>query len=78
MGPLLFNSLPVYLRNDISKSLDEWKHSLDLFLQTIPDNPITLKCTSGLSDFYTTKPTNTITRWIPFLGLSARRDMTTD
>ena len=73
MGPLLFNSLPVYLRNDMTKSIEEWKHSLDIFLQSIPDNPITLKCPSGLLDFYSAKPTNSITRWIPHLGLSARR-----
>ena len=72
MGPKIFNSLPAKLRLNVG-NLEKWKHELDLFLENIPDNPITAKISSGLCDPYTSKPTNSITRWIPFLGLSGRR-----
>ena len=71
-GPLLFNSLPLYLRTEIMSS-SQWKVHLDKFLDSIPDNPVTIKVTSGLSDIITCKPTNSLTRWIPHLGLLGRR-----
>ena len=46
MGPSLFNSLPLYLRKEITDS-SGWKVSLDKFLENIPDNPITAKITNG-------------------------------
>ena len=52
--------------------MDKIKIELDLFLQTIPDNPVTLKCNTGLYENFRNK-TNSISRWIPHLGLSARR-----
>ena len=73
-GPLLFNSLPVHLRKKKLLFSERWKMELDLFLQCIPDRPITSKCTSGLCDPFTSKPTNTLWKWIPHLGLSRRRD----
>ena len=72
MGPSLFNSLPLYLRKE-AISTNIWKTDLDKFLEQIPDNPITLKISSGLSDVYTGKPTNSLLKWIPHLGLSGRR-----
>ena len=72
MGPSLFNSLPLYLRKE-AISTNIWKIELDKFLEQIPDNPITLKISSGLSDVYTGKPTNSLLKWIPHLGLSGRR-----
>ena len=74
MGPKLYNSLPLYLRITKDISIETWKEKLDEFLENIPDNPITLRCTSGLCDVYTTKPTNSLIYWIPFLHLSGRRE----
>ena len=59
-GPLLFNSLPLYLRTDVMSTV-QWKTHLDKFLDSIPDNPITIKVTSGLRDVITYKPTNLLT-----------------
>ena len=72
MGPSLFNSLPLYLRKELLHS-SVWKVDLDKFLELIPDNPITLKISSGLSDIFSGKPTNSLLRWIPHLGLMGRR-----
>ena len=72
MGPSLFNSLPLYLRKEITDS-SGWKVSLDEFFENIPDNPITAKITSGPCDAMTSKSTNSILKWIPHLGLSGRR-----
>ena len=72
MGPSLFNSLPLYLRKEIMDT-SVWKVDLDKFLESIPDNPITLKTTSGLLDIFSSKPTNSLLRWIPHLGLMGRR-----
>ena len=72
MGPSLFNSLPLYLRKEIMDS-KKWKILLDKFLEQIPDNPVTLKITSGLCEALTSKPTNSLLKWIPHLGLLGRR-----
>ena len=71
-GPFLFNSLPEKIRKLYTLPMDKIKIELDLFLQTIPDNPVTLKCNTGLYENFRNK-TNSISRWIPHLGLSARR-----
>ena len=71
-GPSLFNTLPLYLRKEIMDS-KSWKILLDKFLEQIPDNPITLKITSGRCEVHTSKPTNSLTKWIPHLGLLGRR-----
>ena len=74
IGPRLYNSLPMKLRKyDDSMSLDEWKYKLDEFLESIPDNPVTQANETGLCNIYTGKQTNTLLRWIPFLGLSSRQ-----
>ena len=74
MGPRLYNALPVHLRMfSSSESFDIWKHQFDIFLATIPDNPITGPNESGLCEHITSKQTNSIIFWIPFLGKSGRR-----
>ena len=57
IGPSLYNMLPLYLRNKLVGSL-AWKEGLDLFLGDIPDNPVTTKHSSGLSDVIMSKPRN--------------------
>ena len=74
MGPKLFNSLPLYLRLDNEQSIESWKEKLGKFPEEIPDNPITTRCQSGLCDAYTSKSTNSLIWWIPFLHLSGKRD----
>ena len=74
MGTRLFNSLPAFSRPyNEDKSLDAWKASLDNFLSNIPDNPVTGPNQSGLCEHLSTKQTNSLLYWIPFLGLSGRR-----
>ena len=51
----------------------EWKASLDEFLSNIPDCPTTNDLQSGRCDRFSSKPTNSIQDWIPFLGLTGRR-----
>lgn len=72
IGPSLYNSLPLYLRNELINT-QTWKEHLDFFLEDIPDNPITSKLSSGLSDVITSKPTNSLIKWILHLGLMGRR-----
>ena len=74
MGPRLFNSLPSYLRTfEDNISFDSWKSALDKFLDSIPDNPVTGPNQSGLCEHLTTKQTNSLLYWIPFMGLTGRR-----
>ena len=74
MGPRLFNALPVTLRPyHNNMSFETWKLSLDKFLDTIPDNPVTGPNETGLCEHLTTKQTNSLLYWIPFLGKSGRR-----
>ena len=49
-GPLLFNSLPPYIRNLTKCSLDEFKMNLDQYLQLIPDEPKYRELTPGGCD----------------------------
>ena len=74
MGPSLFNSVPLYLRTEKVESAT-WKPLLDKFLKKIPDNPITSKMTSGLCESKTSKPTNSLLKWIPHLDLLGRRKL---
>ena len=73
MGPRLFNALPGQLRTK-DGDYKQWKSKLDLFLADIPDHPITMLNESGLCDIITARPTNSLIRWIPYLGLSGRRE----
>ena len=74
MAPRLFNSLPVYLRSHIDDcTFDTWKLALDKFLETIHDNPVTGRNQSEVCEHNSTKQTNSLLYWIPFLGLSGRR-----
>ena len=72
MGLSLFNSSPLYLRN-VLKPTTAWKLELDEFLTKIPDDPITIKLSSGLSDPITIKPKDSLIKWIPHLSLLGRR-----
>ena len=72
MGPLLFNSLPRYLRDDRDSNPKQWKEALDMFLSTIPDTPQTPDLTPTACT-PTSKATNSLMYWIPHLGLSDRR-----
>ena len=71
IGPKLFNSLPIYLRQKFEK-FEHWKIELDNFLSQIPDNPVTSRIDSGLCNLYTSKSTNSLCRWIPFLSTAGK------
>ena len=73
-APRLFNKLPRYLRDDSISTPDEWKSILDEFLSQIPDNPLTCDEVPGLCEPFSAKSTNSLTQWIPFLGLCGRRN----
>ena len=74
IGPRLYNTLPATLRTyDATLSLDEWKFKLDEFLENIPDNPVCGANETGLCNIFNSKQTNSLLRWIPYLGLSGRR-----
>ena len=38
-GPRLFNTLPAHIRNLSGCSVDAFKHKLDRYLSTVPDEP---------------------------------------
>ena len=74
MGPRLFNALPVKLTiMDHNEKFENWKSKYDKFLDSIPDNPLTGPNDSGLCEHLTSKQTNSLIYWIPFLGKSCRR-----
>ena len=72
IGPSLYNSFPLCLWNELV-SFQTWKERLDMFLGDIPGNPITSKLFSGLCHALSSKPTNSLIKGIPLLGLMGRR-----
>ena len=73
MAPRLYNALPAYLRMYPSvETFDNWKLRYDLLLDSILDNPITGPNDSGLCEYHTSKQTNSLLYWTPFLGKSGR------
>ena len=74
MGPRLYNALPVYLRKmDPMENFHEWKAKYDIFLDMIPDNPLTGPNETGLCEHLTSKQTNSLIYWIPYMGKLCRR-----
>ena len=74
---LLYSTLYRYIRTDKVDSAT-WKPFLDKFFEKIPDNPITSKITCGLCEPTTSKPTNSLLKWIMHLGLLGRRKLNPD
>merc|ERR1712115_593877 len=62
-GPVMFNALPRYLR-DSDESEENWKKSLDKYLETLPDKPVLSDLDSGICCKYSARPTNSICEWI--------------
>ena len=74
MGPRLYNAIPVKLRPYLyDMNFAQWKIALDNFLSEIPDHPVTGPNETGLCENLTSKQTNSLLYWIPFLGKSGRR-----
>ena len=71
-GPLLFNSLPRSIR-DFHGTQEGFKIIINEFLTKIPDRPATTTLTPQPCDPNTALPSNSITHWIPLLGLHNRR-----
>ena len=59
-GGKLFNSIPKNLRNMAENNVDEFKEKLDLFLQSIPDEPKVEGYVPSACDDLTAKPSNSI------------------
>jgi len=76
IGPKLYNSLPRYLRDNLSLSHNDWETILDEFMEKILDLPHTVDTTPGLCDPIMAKPSNSIIHWIPHLKLDDRRGST--
>ena len=69
-GPLLFNCLPIHLR-DFKGSLDSFKHGLDTFLTHVPDQPNGWGHeTPGAYTMVEGQPSNSIRDWVRILHLS--------
>ena len=69
MALRLVNKLPRKFRNNFNISQLEWKIELDEFLDTIPDKPIVTGLTPGLCNPLTTKPSNSLLHWIPWITM---------
>ena len=67
--------LPVYMRMNLHYDMIEWKDLLDEFISTIPDTPVTSRLEPGLCDLFSSKPTNSLGRWIPHLRLNERKEL---
>ena len=72
-APRLWNSLPRYLRDDVTANPKEWKTKLDELLSIVPDNPKTIESTPGVCNPVTVDPSNSLVHWLPHLGLNNRR-----
>ena len=59
-GARLFNSLPKKLRNMTRIPLDDFKSSLDHYLETLPDEPNLPNYTPSTCNQMTAKPSNSI------------------
>ena len=59
-GGKLFNSIPKNIRNMAGNNVDEFKEKLDLFLQSIPDEPKVEGYVPSACDDLTAKPSNSI------------------
>ena len=57
-GPKLFNSLPAHLRN--MKKSSNFKEKLDIFLATLPDQPLIGDLTPNICSQITAKPSNSL------------------
>ena len=61
-GPRLFNSLPKRIR-DLKTSQEEFKESLDAFLETIPDQPRIGSLVPAAVDQRTGRQSNSLLAW---------------
>ena len=64
-GPFLFNVLPRYIR-DSNDDMEDWKMTLDKYLEKIPDHPVTSILDPGICDS-SSRPSNSIISWLPQL-----------
>ena len=69
----LFNKLPCELRDNRSATLPQWKSLLDDYLSQVPDTSVVQDLTPGLCEPGTTKPSNSLLHWLPFLHITYRR-----
>ena len=75
-GCKLFNKLPAKIRNIKKGTICDFKDELDIFLSTIPDQPVVGNLIPTTSNSVTLNPSNSILDWAPLLGLDLRRNST--
>ena len=66
-GPRLFNCLPMHVRNLTGGSVDDFKRTLDLYLQNVPDEPLIPGYT-----LFRAIDSNSITAWSSHLARHRR------
>ena len=71
-GPRLFNSLPRYVR-DFRGNSSEFKVIINELLRKIPDQPMIDGLYPEPCHPHSASPTNNVSQWIQYLGLSNRR-----
>ena len=59
-GPRLFNSLPKSVRSTTNVTVEEFKSSLDKFLEKLPDEPKVGNYVPSACNILTANPTNSI------------------
>ena len=72
-GPILFNSMPLELRNLSGCNINSFKNRLDALLNMLPDTPISQKYYPVPINRHTSKPSNSVIEWIQYLGIPIRR-----
>ena len=60
------------MRDDITSSMTVWKNKLDMLINDIPDLPWTNTLISYMCNPLTSKGSNSILYWIPFLKINNR------
>ena len=68
-GATLFNSLPKSIRNISKLSVGEFKLKLDIYLQTIPDEPILPGYIPSACNQFTGSPSNSLVDLVKSVGL---------
>ena len=72
-GPLLFNTIPLELRNLSNCSINTFKNRLDCLLNMIPDTPLTQKYYPIPLNRLSTRSSNSIIEWFQYLSIPNRR-----
>ena len=73
-GCKLFNKIPALKRNKKGCNINKFKEKLDIFLSTIPDQPVIGNLISATCNPITLQPSDSILDLAPLLGRDLRRN----